>query len=65
MENKVNVPTDEQLLELIKNNEIKNEIYKGMLQLNTDGRIKIMEYLKDIGEIKEYQRQKTDIELLI
>lgn len=65
MENKVNVPTDEQLLELIKNNEIKNEIYKGMLQLNTDGRIKIMEYLKDIGEIKECQRQKTDIELLI
>lgn len=65
MENKANVPTDEQLLELIKNNEIKNEIYKGMLQLNTDGRIKIMEYLKDIGEIKEYQRQKTDIELLI
>ena len=61
----LNIPTDEVLLELIKLKEMEIEIYKNMLQLNKDGRIKLMAYMKDIVSIKKYQREKTDIELLM
>lgn len=62
---KLNIPTDEVLLELIKLKEMEIEIYKNMLQLNKDGRIKLMDYMKDIVSIKKYQRKITDIELLM
>ena len=61
----LNIPTDEVLLELIKLKEMEIEIYKNMLQLNKDGRIKLMDYMKDIVSIKKYQRKITDIELLM